>query len=80
MKKTVTSLNDMQIGEKVIVKEIKTKGSIRRRLLDIGLIEDTIVECVLKSPFGDPKAYLIRGAVIALRSEEANTILVQALS
>ena len=43
---------------------------MRRRLQDIGLIEGTVVECVGKSPLGDPCAYVIRGAVIALRSED----------
>jgi ferrous iron transport protein A len=46
-------------------------------MLDLGLILDTMVEALLKSPGGDPVAYSIRGAVIALRSEEAAHILVQ---
>ena len=50
--------------------------SMRRRLQDIGLIEGTRVECLQKSPSGDPVAYLIRGAVIALRTEDSEKILV----
>ena len=42
--------------------------------MDIGAINGTLVECVLKSPCGDPKAYLIRGAVIAIRDEDAKCI------
>ena len=49
---------------------------MRRRLQDIGLIEGTEVECVQKSPAGDPVAYRIRGALIALRSEDSSNILV----
>jgi Fe2+ transport system protein A len=49
---------------------------MRRRLLDIGLIENTCVECLGRSPCGDPAAYLIRGAVIALRSEDCRDILI----
>ena len=75
MNKT-TSLNDIKIGEKAKVITVKSKGSIRRRLLDIGLTENTVVECVGKSPLGDPSAFLIRGAVIALRSEDSKNILV----
>jgi ferrous iron transport protein A len=48
-------------------------------MLDLGLISDTVVEALQKSPSGDPIAYNIRGAVIALRSEEASKILVDAL-
>ncbi|MBA1336276.1 MAG: Ferrous iron transport protein A [Firmicutes bacterium] len=46
-------------------------------MLDLGLILDTVVEAIAKSPSGDPTAYQIRGAVIALRSEEAGKILVE---
>ena len=41
------------------------------------LIKGTKVECVQKSPAGDPIAYLIRGAVIALRSEDSSQIYVE---
>ena len=44
--------------------------------MDIGLTENTAVECVGRSPAGDPTAFLIRGAVIALREEDCKNILV----
>lgn len=69
-------LNDMKPGQTARVLRLNTKGSMRRRLLDIGLIEDTVVECLGHSPAGDPSAYLIRGAVIAIRSEDGQTVLV----
>ena len=47
---------------------------MRRRLQDIGLISGTRVECVGVSPLGDPAAYLIRGAVVALRSRDAGGV------
>jgi ferrous iron transport protein A len=46
-------------------------------MLDLGLISDTMVEALQKSPSGDPTAYYFRGAVIALRSEEASRVLVE---
>lgn len=69
-------LNDIKPGQRARIKELTAQGSIRRRLLDIGLVEDTEVECIGKSPLGDPCAYLIRGAVIAIRSEDCMGILV----
>lgn len=59
------------------VKELTAHDSLRRRMLDLGLITDTLVESIRKSPSGDPTAYQIRGAVIALRSEEAANISVE---
>ena len=56
--------------------ELRLNGSIRRRMQDIGLIEGTPVECLQKSPSGDPVAYLIRGAVIALRREDSGRVMV----
>ena len=56
------------------VTSINTSFNLHQRLLDIGVIDGTVVECVLKSPSNDPKAYLIRGAVIAIRNEDAKEI------
>ena len=70
-------LPDLQPGQKATVKELRTGGSMRRRLLDIGLIENTDVECVGRSPGGDPSAFLIRGAVIAIRSEDCADVLIK---
>ncbi|MBQ8532186.1 MAG: ferrous iron transport protein A [Clostridia bacterium] len=70
-------LCDLEVGQSCIVSEILTRGSMRRRFLDIGLIENTVVKCVGQSPSGDPKAYLIRGAVIAIRSDDSGEIIVR---
>lgn len=40
-------------GKTVKVRELLTTGSMRRRLLDMGLIEGTRVSCLQKSPAGD---------------------------
>lgn len=69
-------LNKIKPGERAYVKELRATGSMRRRLLDIGLIENTEIKCLGRSPSGDPSAFLIRGAVIAIRSEDCNDILV----
>lgn len=71
-------LNDIVPGQHAVVRSLNTKGSMRRRLLDIGLIENTDVECLGRSPGGDPSAFLIRGAVIAIRSEDCQNILIKA--
>lgn len=72
------TLNKIQPGEIAVVKSLLTEGGMRRRFMDIGLVEETELECVGKSPAGDPSAYMIRGAVIAIRSEDAATVIVQA--
>lgn len=48
---------------------------MRRRLQDLGMVPGAFVECVGISPLGDPAAYRIRGAVIALRRRDAQAVL-----
>jgi DtxR family Mn-dependent transcriptional regulator len=50
------------------------QGPQRRRLLDLGVVEGTVVEAEFASAAGDPVAYRIRGALIALRRSEAANI------
>ena len=69
-------LCDIAPGQTATVRSLQATGSIRRRLLDSGLVENTPVECLGRSPAGDPSAYLIRGAVIAIRAEDCRGILV----
>lgn len=76
---TEVCLNDLSVGELAVVRELRLEGDIRRRLQDIGLIEGTLVECLGKSPSGDPHAYLIRGAVIAIRAANGRQVLVSRL-
>lgn len=73
----VISLCDIDVGVSAVVKKLLSSGSIRRRFLDIGLVAGTKVTCLMKSPCGDPTAYLIRGAVIAIRRKDAKDILVE---
>lgn len=70
------TLEQIGVGMSARVQALCTSGSIRRRLLDLGMIPGTRVQCLQKSPAGDPTAYLIRGAVIALRQEDSAAIQV----
>lgn len=51
-------------------------GNIKRRILDLGMIEGTKIKPVLRSPLGDPTAYEVRGSLISLREEEAERIYI----
>ena len=75
MEKKNIPLNELKVGQRGTVSQLWSDTSMRRRLQDIGLIEGTKVECIQKSPSGDPIAFLIRGAVIALRTEDSSSVL-----
>ena len=75
---TVEKLSQLESGEKAVVAGIAAvcRGAERRRLLDLGLVAGTEVRAEMQSPGGDPVAYRIRGALIALRREQADFVLV----
>lgn len=78
--KEISSMNTLAglpIGHRGMVKYLEVAGVKRRRMLDLGLVPGTVVESLRRSPAGDPTAYNIRGAVIALRSEESCKIYVE---
>ena len=67
-------LSALAEGASAYVTEISAGPAMDRRLTDLGLVRGTRVTCVLRSPAGDPCAYLIRGALIALRRADANGV------
>lgn len=67
----MSKLFQLPKGSKAIVTGITAEGITRRRLMDLGFVEGSSVTVVRSSPLGDPTAYIIRGAIIALRREEA---------
>lgn len=77
MDKNLFTLDQLPTGTLGKVRGLAANGTIRRRMLDLGLIHNTAVMPLIKSPAGDPIAYEIRGTVIALRSEESSQIVVE---
>ena len=72
--KEYNTLNEVRLNEEVIIKKINCMGNIKRRILDLGMIEGTKIKPVLKSPLGDPIAYEVRGSLISLREEESKSV------
>jgi DtxR family Mn-dependent transcriptional regulator len=72
-------LSKLRPGEKATVLSISqaSRGSERRRFMDLGILPGTLISAEMRSPSGDPTAYRIRDALIALRSEQAEKIRVE---
>jgi len=70
-------LSDLAPGQRGTVRALGATGAMRRRMLDIGLAPGTEVECLGRSPAGDPSAYLIRGAVIAISASDGHDVLLR---
>ncbi len=73
----MTTLTALAVGESGVVTALHATDAMRRRLLDIGLTENAVVTCLGRSPAGDPVAFHIRGAVIALRQKDCATIQIR---
>lgn len=74
----MSRLSALSPGEsaEVVALAASCRGAQRRRLLDLGLVPGTRVTSELRGPSGDPTAYRIRGALIALRRDQASHIFV----
>jgi DtxR family Mn-dependent transcriptional regulator len=72
------TLDSLVPGESARVVGItrKCRGQQRRRLMDLGVLPGTVIRAEMRSPGGDPTAYLIRGATIALRSNHTGMITI----
>lgn len=73
------TLADLRPGASARVVRLSAalQGAQRRRLLDLGVVPGTLISVSFNSPGGDPAAYLIRGALIALRRTQAELIQVE---
>lgn len=66
------NLNQLRPGQSGRVSKID--AALADRLHGFGMSEGTEVKCLFCSPLGDPKAYLIKGAAVALRAEDARRV------
>lgn len=74
METEVIDLDQLPLNEVGTIQELKCEGNIRRRLLDMGLVNGTKIMPVLVSPSKDPRAFEVRGSIIAIRKEDAEKI------
>lgn len=68
------TLKDLKPGEEGVVASIGEKGSVRRRIMEMGVTPGVSVKVVKVAPLGDPIEVNIRGYELSLRKEEASQI------
>jgi Fe2+ transport system protein FeoA len=73
-------LSEIPIGQVVQVTRVAGESSVRRRLMELGLVPGTRVELLRVAPLGDPIELLVRGASLSIRKAEASAIEVQSPS
>ncbi len=73
----VTTLDRLKVGQRAAVTAVSAAEDQRRRLQELGFVPGGAVTAVQESPWGDPVAYAVCGAVIALRRADARRIAVR---
>lgn len=73
----LSSLWGLETGETGIVDHMTLPPHTEGRLQSFGLIPGTETECLMRAPGGEPCAFRVRGAVIALRRRECEGIMVR---
>lgn len=71
------TLDRLPIGQNAKITAVGGEGELRCRLLDMGLIPQTLIEVIKVAPMGDPLELRLRGYVLTLRKEDAKNIEVK---
>ncbi|NBD35138.1 MAG: hypothetical protein GVY30_03965 [Chloroflexi bacterium] len=76
-RKQMKRLSDLAPGESGTVRKVEGDKSIRRRMMDMGLVNGAEVQVKRIAPFGDPIEFIVRGYSLSLRKSEARAIHIE---
>ncbi|MCD8159796.1 MAG: ferrous iron transport protein A [Clostridiales bacterium] len=71
------SLKEVAIGETVTVTKLVGEGSVRRRIMDMGIVKGVSIYVRKVAPLGDPIEVTVRGYELSIRKGEAEHIMVE---
>jgi len=71
------TLKDLKIGQTGVVVRVKGKGSIKQRMMDMGLVSGSKVSVIRVAPLGDPIEISLKGYNLSLRKSEAQNIMIE---
>lgn len=69
-------LSDLQPGQSGTVRKVAGDKVVRRRMLDMGLVNGAEVQVKRVAPLGDPIEFEVRGYSLSLRKSEAQAVQV----
>ncbi|OPY19494.1 MAG: ferrous iron transport protein A [Methanomethylovorans sp. PtaU1.Bin093] len=74
------TLNDLRPGIKARIIKVLAKGTVRRKLMDMGMVPGSEIEVVRTAPLGDPIEFRIKGYSLSMRKQEAVNIVVETIA
>lgn len=72
-------LDQLKPGDYGRIAGFKEECKVRKRLRDMGIIAGCKIECIGISPLGDPSAYWVKGTALAIRSSDAEGIIIKSI-
>ncbi len=73
------TLREVPCGDTVKVMKLLGEGSVKRRIMDMGITKGTDVFVRKVAPLGDPVEVTVRGYELSLRKADAEMIMVEAV-
>lgn len=77
MNSTIITLDQLPINQQGMILELNCNLSIKKRLLDLGLVPGTYITPIFFSPFGEPTAFEFRNTIISIRNNDTSHVLVK---
>ena len=71
------TLGDVAVGDSSVIVKLHGTGTLRRHLMDMGLIKGTAFKVAKVAPLGDPVQITVRGYELSIRKEEAAIVEVE---
>ena len=71
------TLNEVEKGKTVTVARLLGEGTVKRRIMDMGLTKGVEVTVRKVAPLGDPIELTVRGYELSIRKDEAAKVEVR---
>ncbi|MDW7971735.1 MAG: FeoA family protein [Thermodesulfovibrio sp.] len=72
-------LSELKVGQKAKIISINTRGIIKKRLMDMGVLSGELLKVEKVAPLGDPIDIVIKNYHLSLRKSEAQEIEVEVI-
>ena len=76
----MNTISSLSLGQNAVISDLHLVGRQRQHMEDLGFLPGALIKPLHRGPSGDPTAYSVMGAVIALRQEDASQILCTPIS
>ena len=73
----MNTLRQAKVGDTVKVKKLHGEGTVKRRIMDMGITKGVDVKIRKVAPLGDPVEVTVRGYELSLRKADAEMIEVE---